>query len=141
MTDVNFIPLKLILWTKLNFNTKSGTAVLEKYFIPCDQEVVTPIYTVTHYINWGNYFLDTQYIISSLFLLTMYIRPFYLHSGIMGSKKDCKLAVMTSYSCKSVYTSDVTTANFQSWLTLKSLGTLLVIDVLVFTCLSVKPLG
>ena len=30
--------------------------------LPCVQEVVTPIYIVTHYINWGNYFLDTQYI-------------------------------------------------------------------------------
>ena len=29
--------------------------------ILCVQEVVTPIYIVTHYINWGNYFLDTQY--------------------------------------------------------------------------------
>ena len=29
-------------------------------YLPCVQEVVTPIYIVTHYINWGNYFLDTQ---------------------------------------------------------------------------------
>ena len=30
--------------------------------ILCVQEVVTPIYIITHYINWGNYFLDTRYI-------------------------------------------------------------------------------
>ena len=28
--------------------------------LPCVQEVVTPIYIVTHYINYGNYFLNTQ---------------------------------------------------------------------------------
>ena len=29
--------------------------------LPYVQEVVTHFYIVTHYINWGNYFLDTQY--------------------------------------------------------------------------------
>ena len=27
----------------------------------CVQEVVTPIYIISYYINWGNYFLDTRY--------------------------------------------------------------------------------
>mgnify|MGYP006975714494 CR=1 FL=1 len=26
----------------------------------CVQEVVTPIYIMSYYINWGNYFLDTR---------------------------------------------------------------------------------
>ena len=30
------------------------------YSILCDQEVVTPIYIMSYYINWGNYFLDTR---------------------------------------------------------------------------------
>ena len=34
---------------------------LKLLLVPCVQEVVTSIYIVTHYINWGNYFLDTQY--------------------------------------------------------------------------------
>ena len=29
-------------------------------FLPYVQEVVNPIYIVTHYINWSNYFLDAQ---------------------------------------------------------------------------------
>ena len=32
-------------------------------YIPCVQEVVTPIYIMSYYINWGNYFLDTWYIL------------------------------------------------------------------------------
>ena len=35
----------------------SGSNVL------CVQEVVTPIYIMSYYINWGNYFLDTRYIL------------------------------------------------------------------------------
>ena len=27
----------------------------------CVQEVITPIYIITHYINWGNYLLETRY--------------------------------------------------------------------------------
>ena len=29
-------------------------------FLPYVQEVVNPIYIVTHHINWSNYFLDAQ---------------------------------------------------------------------------------
>ena len=28
--------------------------------VPCVQEVVTPFYIVSHYMKWGNYFLDTE---------------------------------------------------------------------------------
>ena len=31
------------------------------HIVPCVQEVVTPLYIVSYYIKWGNYFLDTQY--------------------------------------------------------------------------------
>ena len=47
------------------------------FFLPdnilCVQGVVAPIYIVTHYINWGNYFLDTQYSkVCMLFVLFFY---------------------------------------------------------------------
>ena len=41
----------------VSFLSVTSTAVRE---VPCVQEVVTPIYIVTHYINCGNYFLATQ---------------------------------------------------------------------------------
>ena len=34
--------------------------------LPCVQEVVTPFYIVTYYIQWGNYFLDTRHLLSKL---------------------------------------------------------------------------
>ena len=30
--------------------------------LPCVQEVVTPLYIVSYYIKWGNYFLDARYL-------------------------------------------------------------------------------
>ena len=32
------------------------------FFLLIVQEVVTPIYILSYYINWGNYFLDTWYV-------------------------------------------------------------------------------
>ena len=34
---------------------------IQTIYILCVQEVGTPIYIMSYYINWGNYFLDTQY--------------------------------------------------------------------------------
>ena len=31
----------------------------------CVQEVITPIYIMSYYINWGNYFLDTWYFLDT----------------------------------------------------------------------------
>ena len=36
----------------------------ELNWILCVQKVVTPIYIMSYYINWGNYFLGTRYDIS-----------------------------------------------------------------------------
>ena len=35
--------------------------VVTHFIVPCVQEVVTPLYIISYYIKWGNYFLDTQY--------------------------------------------------------------------------------
>ena len=43
-------------------DTATGKAYGGTTLLPCVQEVVTPIYIMSYYINWGNYFLDTRYL-------------------------------------------------------------------------------
>ena len=40
---------------------RESSHIINMYYILCVQEVVTPIYIMSYYINWGNYFLDTRY--------------------------------------------------------------------------------
>ena len=49
-----------MMWCKNN-SDKNTVKFRSVDDIPCVQEVVTPVYIVTYYIKWGNYFLDTQY--------------------------------------------------------------------------------
>ena len=74
----------------------SGNSLLPGHtVIPCVQEVVTPIYIVTHYINWGNYFLDTRYympkkywpILHSKLLYKMV--PYFLDIQYNKTKRNC----------------------------------------------------
>ena len=48
--------ITIISWAKMTLHLKSVTQIKMGQQLPCVQEV---IYIVTHYINWGNYFLDT----------------------------------------------------------------------------------
>ena len=58
--SVNYI--KKLRCLTLDKTSWIATIEIKLNMLPCVQEVVTPIYIVTHYINWGNYFLDNQYI-------------------------------------------------------------------------------
>ena len=56
--------------------------------LPCVQEVVTPIYIVTHYINWGNYFLDTQ----CLLLICLFVSR--KHKGLPLFLGNCSIYIL-----------------------------------------------
>ena len=44
-----------------------GPIFILNNFVLCVQEVVTPIYIMSYYIKWVNYFLDIWYIFLSYF--------------------------------------------------------------------------
>ena len=60
----------------------AGIAYVSPTELLCVQEVVTPFYIVTYYIQWSNYFQDTRYI--HLLLLTITVRLTHILSVGQG---------------------------------------------------------
>ena len=54
-----------------------GNYCLDTYYTVCPGSNY-PIYIVTYYIKWGNYFLDTRYAFEIMNIKTLHIRAKYL---------------------------------------------------------------